>query len=398
MTHDYTSLSLTVPADESVEFPPDLLALHLVATGILRYYEQITKGTFLKEDYPHSLELGLNRLDAMLYQHGVPLLRSVPALLAQCQLPFESWPPVFPSIEFSSDARLLAGPLPTPLCENLACSASNVEAELSERRFMERVFVLCKDANPEYYTEFRRFLIRNPVLTAADFLEAQEMLSCAETLKDPLQAAYEAAPLEYVYQGHFLCCPQCGNLMLPLVPGQFPVCEEERCRKIPYSSRHAKHPHALPARQQVYWLRRDLRRFVMMPGRAELRLEEKLLAMGVQVEMWPEFDRVDLLLHLPLPKTFCIAVDVKDWASPFLLARKVKRKSFPTTTPSWNMAYYVFPQERRHDQPRYVDIFQAVCNTQPSHLTIGKAVKAAFEQQFLFTVRTLLKKGGTHAN
>lgn len=33
-------------AEERVDFPPALLALHLVATGVLRYHEQVTKRTF----------------------------------------------------------------------------------------------------------------------------------------------------------------------------------------------------------------------------------------------------------------------------------------------------------------------------------------------------------------
>lgn len=395
--NDHIQTSLSMQPEERVDFPPDLLALHLVATGVLRYHEQVTKGTFLKEDYPLSLELALNRLDAMLYRQGFPILRSVPALLAQCQQPLEQWSLSFPNANLPPEAQLLRGPFPTKWCEDLACSAADVEAELSERRFMERVFSLCRNSKPTYYAEFRRFLIQNPVLTATVFLEYQETLACAEVLKEPLQVAYEKAPLDYVYLGHFLCCPHCGNLLQPLLPGQFPVCEEERCRQIPYSPRRAKQPRRIPARQEVYWLRRDLRRFVMMPGRAELRLEERLLKLGAQVEMWPEFDRYDLRVLLPTPKKTVIAVDVKDWASPFLLARKVKRQGFPTTPP-WDHAYFVFPQERRQDQPRYVDLFQAVCNSQPSNLTIGRVVKAAFEQQFLHVVRTMLKKEEEHAH
>ncbi len=395
--NDHDQISASMCIDEPIDFPPDLLALHLIATGVLRYHAQVIKGTFLKEEYPPSLELGLNRLDAILYRQGFPLLRSVPALLAQCQQPLKDWPLSFPNAQLDPETQLLSGPFPTRVCTDLACAAADVEAELSERRFMDRVFALCKNANPAFYSEFRRFLIQNPVLTATTFLDAQETLSYAEVLKEPLQAAYEKAPPDYLYQGHFLCCPHCGNLLQPLLSEPFPVCEEERCRRLPYSSRLVKKLHRIPARQEVYWLRRDLRRFVMMPGKAELRLEERLLKLGVQVEMWPEFDRYDLRVIVPIRRKMIFAVDVKDWASPFLLARKVKRQGFPTT-PVWDHAYYVFPQERRRDQPRYVEIFQAVCNSQPSSLPIGGSVKAAFEQQFLHMVQAILKKEGIDAH
>lgn len=388
---------ISASIDEGIDLPPDLLTLHLIATGLLHYYGQVTKGTFLKEDYPLALELGLNRVDALLYRRGSPVFRSIPALLAQCRQPFGKWPLDFPNARLRPEEQLLGEAFPTQLCHDLACASPDVEADLSERRFMERVFALCRNAPPAFYAEFRRFLIMHPVLTAAEFLQHQEALACAEVLKEPLRAAYEPAPPDYVSQAHFLCCPHCGNLLQPKLPEEHFVCEDERCRRIPYASSHAKKQRRIPARQEVYWLRRDLRRFVMMPGRAELRLEETLLKLGVQVVMWPAFDRYDLRVILPGAKQTTIAVDVKDWASPLLLALKVKREAFPIT-PGWDAAYFVFPQERRRDQPRYVDIFRSTCNAKPSHLTIGRSVKAAFEDHFVGIVKSMLKKEKAYAH
>lgn len=388
--------SMSATIDGGIDLPSDVLTLHLIATGLYRYHEQITKGIFLKEDYPLALELGLNRLDALLYRQGSPVLRSVPALLAQCRQPFGQWPTNFPNARLRPEEQLLAGSIPTQLCQDLACASPDVEADLSERRFMERVFALCKNTHPAFYTEFRRFLIQHPVVTAAEFLKHQETLACAEILKEPLRAAYEPAPPDYLSQAHFLCCPHCGNLLQPQLPEQHFVCEDERCRRIPYAPHHTKKQRCIPARQEVYWLRRDLRRFVMMPGRAELRLEETLLNLGVQVEMWPAFDAYDLRVILPESNLTTIAVDVKDWASPLLLALKVKRKAFPVK-PDWDVAYFVFPRERRRDQPRYVDIFRSVCNTQPSQLRIGPLVKVAFDDHLVSIIRSMLKKEQTHA-
>ena len=58
--NDHDQISTSAQIDKTIDFPPDLLVLHLIATGVLRYHAQVTKGTFLKEEYPLSLELGLN--------------------------------------------------------------------------------------------------------------------------------------------------------------------------------------------------------------------------------------------------------------------------------------------------------------------------------------------------
>jgi len=86
-----------------------------------------------------------------------------------------------------------------------------------------------------------------------------------------------------------------------------------------------------------------------------------------------------------------VAVDVKDWANPFLLARKVQEKGIPLV-PEWDEAYYIFPKERKRDQPDYVRAFTNTCNMLSGKRKIGGKVKAAFENDFISMVRNVLKE------
>jgi REase associating with pPIWI_RE/pPIWI_RE three-gene island domain Y len=384
-------VSLSKPAlaaGNDVGLPTDILILHLIATGIIRSAERIAKGKLIDTEYPIPLQLGLDRFNMLRYRQNLSLIKSVPDLLAWCQRPLKEWSLDYTAAMLDPDDRLLIEQFPTEICENLACATSDVEADLSERRFMEKVFSICKDtSNPEAYTDFRRLLIEKPAMTALELLQCRDTYPSLEILQELLEAAYEEAPLDYMVRGTFTCCPTCGNLQQPDVTRTKLLCEDERCRQASYARGFVNKVRVLQARDRVYWLRRDLRRFVMMPGRAEIRLEKRLQALGLKPEMWPEFDSYDLRVTLPDGKV--LAIDVKDWANPFLLARRVR--GIPLS-PRWDAAYYVFPFERKRTQPDYVRAFVNTCNSM-GQIGIGGSLKAAFENDFLKIVRKALSGG-----
>ncbi len=303
--------------------PEEMIVLHLISTGIIKRATRIELGEEASGDYEVPLQLGLDRLNILHYKQDLPLIKSVPDLLAWCQKPLSEWLPGSPAM-LDPDDYLLSGPFPTELCQDLACVASDVEAELSERHFIEQVFTICQGAEaPQAYTDFRRLLIEKPVMTALELLQCCQLKPSLEILRDLLPGAYESAPLDYMVKGNFICCPTCGNLQQPNYEQTQFSCENGRCRRLAAKGGQGR---VLAAQEQVFWLKRGQRRFIAHPGLAELRLEKHLLGLGVEVEMWPEFDCYDLRVTLPR-KT--IAVDVKDWSNPFLLARKVQEKGFP---------------------------------------------------------------------
>lgn len=373
--------------------PEDILILHLIATGLLQVIERVKQEQVLRAPYPHTLQKGWDRLNMYCYQRQQPLVTTFSALLQLCREPMKKWPLRYELAHLDHEDTLLDGQFSTGVCESLACVSPDVEAELSERHFIDAVFRTCKQANrPDAYVALRRLFIQHPVLTALQFHEQLDLNRSLSLLKNHLKDAYEEAPLEYLLHDTYYGCPRCGNLLLP--PGKtHPFrCENERCRRDP----SIKPAHPYPASQEVLWLKRELRRFICIPGQAEIWLEQQLLALGLRVEMWPDFDAYDLRVTFPSGKYW--AIDVKDWAKPFLLALHVD--PIPQA-PQCERAYFAFPHERSLLQNDYARAFRVACNElfhegKGRVLIDGHKVRAAFDSNVVADAKRALA-GGTHA-
>ncbi len=355
---------------------PDELTLHLVASGIVALANGYGASTALALPYPPALQRGLDRLVVACLRRGLAPPQSVPDLLTWCQCPLRDWQLAVPPDAIRAEDRLLDGEIPTDVCMNWACASADVEAELSEQRLLSSVFDVCTALNsPAAYTALRQLWIEHPVMTTFDL-----HLRCMEPLLDPLQeqihAAYEPAPVVHARSGEFVCCARCGNLLLRTAAGGF-VCEDERCRR-------AGSPalgQALSVRDQVLWLKRGLRRFVAAPSRSELHLANELRQLNLVIELWPAFDRYDLRVTFPHGDVW--AIDVKDWANPFLLAKRVK--PIPLD-PSWTRAFFVFPDDRRRQRPDYLRAFTHFCPL------LSTQTKALFASELLAAARRTLKE------
>ncbi len=362
----------------------DELTLHLIATGVVKAARLVEKGKALSVPYPSPLQLGLDRLVLASIRCDVRPPQSIPDLMHWCQQPVENWPLALSGHETVLSETLLDGLLPTGMCETWACASADVEAELIEQELLRSALSVCQNANsPQSYVALRRLFIEKPVLTSFEF-QQNLCKPDLERLNVHLSNAYEAAPVSCVTEDkNFHCCAECGNLLLRTTSGGL-ICEEQRCRR-KQANGTASIGRTIPASDVPVWLKRGLRRFVAAPGRAELRLEMKLEKLGLAVELWPAFDRYDLRVSFSDGEVW--AVDVKDWADPCLLARRVRADgdSPIPSTPSWTRAYFVFPDERKAERPDYVRAFYNQFPHMPKHLF------AAFEGNFLVDVRRKLK-------
>lgn len=340
-------------SDGFTQFSDDEITLALIASGVIEISQQVTEGRPLTLPYPAPLQRGLDRLVVTCLRKGLPPPEGVPELLRRCRKPLAEWPLEWPRDHHlpTPEDRLLDGQIPTALCEAWAYSNRDVEAEMREQRFFLDVLGTCRAADrPDMYVALRELLISKPVLTAFELRRA-----CVEPNLSPLaqhiQNAYKPAPLACVVKGELHCCPTCGNLLLRTENDKL-ECEDERCR----ASRQRGGGRRIAASEEVLWLSRELRRFITAPGRAELRLAGQLRELGTAVELWPDFDAYDLRITFPDGDVW--AVDVKDWADPFLLARSVK--PIPTEPP-WNLAFFVFPDDRCQRQRDYERAFINHC-------------------------------------
>lgn len=361
------------------ELSADELTLHLIATGLIELINFLEDGKPLTLPYPKALQRGLNRLTALcLWEKQTPP-QGISDLFDWCRRPIAEWPLQLPQDSYASHDTLLNGHIPTDFCEHWSYPGSDIEAELNEQHFFLSFVITCKNANaPDSYVAFRRFLIENPVMTNLDLLE-KCLDPLFERLTDQLKSAYKEAPDVHAVKGCFHCCPVCGNLLLKTAKDEL-VCENERC----HHTRRHKPGRIVEQKEDVFWLRREIRRFITLPGLAELRLANRLTKLGIQVDLWPDFDLYDLRITFPDGEMW--AVDVKDWANPFLLARSVKPIPQDST---WTRAYFVFPNERCQRKTGSSDYLRAFKN----HCRILNGyTKATCEKNFISQVKQKLEQ------
>ncbi len=334
--------------------PPQLsddeLTLHLIASGLVRFIQDMEDGAFPGLPYPAMLQRGLNRLTATCLRRGVAPPVSIPDLFQWCHRPLLGWPLILPPEAVKPNDTLQFDNLPTEICDEWAVEGSDVAAHINEQAFFSSFYTACRAENDAAtYVAFRRLLIERPVLTA---FELQKERLNLPLLSDQLTTAYQPAPIAHLVNGAYRCCAHCNGLLLQTVQGSL-VCENERCRRL---VRCPEKEREMSPDEDIFWLKRELRRYISMPGLAELRLEQKLLHKGVQVELWPTFDRYDLRVVFPDDEAW--AIDVKDWANPFLLGRSVE--PIPRE-PAWSEAYFVFPNERGQQRSDYARAFNSYC-------------------------------------
>lgn len=362
---------------ERTQHSDALAALHAFASGEPRSDEP-SPSSFL---YPPSLSRGLNLLILTCIRRGMSAPQSATDLLAWAQRPLASWNLGLPDEMAIDDDRLLDDDFfPTALCDELARSGD--EDDLREQEFMEQVITACRNAGGDgqrAYVAFRRTLIERPVMTHVELTTTRMDPIMPPSLRALLDAAYQPAPQSAAQNGAWAPCRACGQLLLRTRRGAW-TCETESCRDqgSPQIAR------TIPLCDEAVWLRRDLRRFIAAPGRAELRLADALRQIGATVELWPALDRYDLRVTFPNGAVW--ALDVKDWRNPWLLAQHVGRREFPTS-PRWDRAWFVFPDERRR-RHRYRETFQRACGALP------KNVDADYEREILAIARRAVKENG----
>ncbi|MFC7483025.1 hypothetical protein ACFQX7_27700 [Luedemannella flava] len=287
------------------------------------------------------------------------------------EVPFGDWKVSFVDVDVDPDEALLSYGRPTATCEELGSLRGDVEGEVRENALIASVMDKTRAANmPESYVAFRRLLIEQPSITALD-LDEQLARPTLAVVAAQVREAYVEAPLEAITDGVVRTCGGCHGLRLPLDDARTWTCVDAGC-----PDPHTPGPD-FAAAEGVWWLRRELRTFVVAPGRAELRIATAIGTMGVEVRLWPDFDACDLSVFESLPW----AVDVKAWRSPVRLAQRLRQRPFRPPAGA-DRAYIVIAKEQVKAQPRYIERLRAAC----PELRPGQPVVAVSEQDFLQAV------------
>ncbi|WP_306356740.1 MULTISPECIES: hypothetical protein [unclassified Nocardia] len=354
----------------------------MLATGLMTLTDNISDGnTAIDVPYPAMMQRALDRLTAMCLAAGADPPRSAMDLIGWAGLPFRQWPLQLHSDGIDVDERLLVGGRPSRECVEWAVLGSgDVEAEIRERRLMNAVLDKCRARNrADVYVAFRRLLVECPAMSERELLK---QLGRPELtlLAHELRSAYRPAPPETLVGGFAEVCGGCGNLRTLDAHGRR-GCREWDCPD-PHSVRTQ-----LTAAEGVVWLAREFRMFVTAPGRPEIRIakaiERALKKERVKVHLWPGYDSCDLL-----PEGLAWPADVKSWANPVRLARRLTEKPFRPPEGS-ERAFIVIAQEQVRGREHYVRTVRQHCEW----LKRSRHIEVVTERAYIQRVVARLREG-----
>lgn len=132
-------------------------------------------------------------------------------------------------------------------------------------------------------------------------------------------------------------------------------CENKHCTKFKQNSV----PFPADKYDEVLWLKKDLRYFIHRPGKVELRIGEKLKRLGLEVKLYPEFDKYDL--YLVFPDQTIWAVDVKFWEYAYNLSKKIDKPIPKLKHQPYHESFFVFPVEIENYGQAYLQEFRSYC-------------------------------------
>ncbi|WP_168712539.1 hypothetical protein [Streptomyces sp. A0958] len=331
----------------------DVVLLRDVATAVLHLATVDDLDAFALP-YPAGAQRALDALTLQCLRNGATPPTGVPEMVRWARArPLSSWPlDQLPADLFDAADRLIdeGSGEPSQLCHELSVRGhGDSTGRQYDRMVIYEALRVCRAMSaPESYTAFRRLLVTRPVLTEDDWAE----ISC-DLFLDPVrflvEEIYARVPAGFRRDGSYLCCHRCLTLLHPVSDTEW-WCERDQCRH----RGPAPHGRALVAAEtgELRQLRKPLRLFVTGPGQAETSLEGELRALGLTVEMWPNFDSYDVRVIFPDGHVW--AVDVKDWAHPAFLGRSA---TAVRAEPPYDEACWVVPEFRVRARRDYLDSY-----------------------------------------
>ncbi|BDA76427.1 hypothetical protein CAL7716_105930 (plasmid) [Calothrix sp. PCC 7716] len=299
--------------------------------------------------YPPDLQMGYDKVVLAFLMSGKPekAPASVPEFYELCEQPLSEWG-VEIDDEIDSDESLLFFNEPTELAIELAEAFGGSLLSQEQGKIATKLLQHCHShpQGVQIYTNFRRFIVEHPVLSNQEFVEAKGNFGLGVGLSDLLDECYEPIPSCYELEGNFYACPYC--YALAGIDAQKQVIANSSCNRCP-PGRRLKRKIKLP--DNCLKLKRSIERFWFYPGRAEIQLYQKLVDIGLDVELYPERDSYDIKIKFNDGEVW--ALDLKDYSNPYLLVRNLGDEPIPSE-PEWNVAYIVIPAERKKDRPAYL--------------------------------------------
>ncbi|UOQ83245.1 hypothetical protein [Hymenobacter sp. 5414T-23] len=309
----------------------------LLAHGVLKQFQAVRMGAPVGVGLSHpdarvannAIPLQLRQAQAQLarlaFEHGQPDDNaSVHELLVHCMQPFKQWAPqpLAHHPEFANVVLIDAEyRVPSRECGDFAALGGHL-TDIIENQIHQQLMVALDALDPEErddaYTLVRRFVAENPMVSQASKTWRKLLMNPRLSLdiRGWLQTVYEPAHAAMADNRGFVT--YCGHCQAPLLRTKEGWnCALTACR--------ANHPRTLPGDaiglEQALVARPEVLKYWCNPALDELRLHHELTALFPQesVLLYPNLDLCDVAIGTR------IGIDVKDYADPVLLARKLNR-------------------------------------------------------------------------
>jgi hypothetical protein len=298
----------------------DRQMLTLIARGLLDLQREMDENGWLKNGFPDNLQRVFDLASARNALEDKPrwptdliaLSRFGQMLLYDSGIDV-SWDP---NGEFA-DAKLLDGGEITPACIALSMPGRDPEAEFTENSGYTLLKGICRERpdGQAVYVAFRRAIIEHPILSGWTTLLTDPLLVSIERLDEIIFAFYERVPESLAIDGFLPVCSVSGTILRRERTGFHTESRDPDAIRKAKASDYTK----VKWRPGALQLRRPFRIYWNLPGRAELALEREVQAVGWKVDLWPNLDRVDLVVTSGDGKRQ-VAIDVKEYLSPENLA------------------------------------------------------------------------------
>ena len=332
--------------------PPSVEEMVLsFAVGLVTLQDEIDAQGHPRAPYPAHLQRGLDVASILNCLDGSEYPVTLAGLLAIAGKPLYEWCPKLEgpvSDEFYS-ARLLENFEITRDCLALAERGQHD----SEHVFYQTVMNCCEElgsAGQELYEAWRRTVVEVPIASGYTQLLGRHpifmrQISVAQRLIDTF---YVRMPPIHAEAGKVLLCPSTGTRLRRVGGKLIAELRDDFAQRM----LDQRGPTVIDYTPDVLELRRPARLFWSLPGWHELKLMESAKQLGWEVDLWPKFDTVDLVIRKK-SSARRFAIDVKDHISAQGLARSFKRfKDYKT-----HLRFVVIPDYLKVLNPDYVKIF-----------------------------------------
>jgi hypothetical protein len=389
---------------------PDDVFLYLVAG--------VTESFYIgSRTQPALLKQALNKFTALQMVNKIRPHLSISSLFEDLEEPISTWwPGQLPSViqtgEVGAQWSLFFDGSPDEWVEDFLAqkgvqkrfgqSLQEFQADIDQSA-IKLVQKICRDAPKplsSVYRTIRRFLIKHPVTT---LFELQQALGNFPEISTRIINSFYEAPDRFEryarQQGSYWLCPYCHGILNWAENGKIPRCARHSvCGRLypGYEKRTA-----LNDQLGLVRLKWGLHRRVCVPGIPEIEiydwmvnLQRRYSTFISEVELWPDVDQYDLRICFT---DDIWAVDVKDYADPVELYRKIQKPGKPSEIYfsnqgelKWTQAFFVVPQYRLDWNPQYIDLFKRAAPSRQQALPQNIQIKSV--KQFQRAVQQKLAK------